>query len=86
MTTTLLSIRCPIGAKVTLVEGRALVGELADERTTSSAVQSCAVDLQFNGQVMTTRYNSTHVCRRGYFCFLWTPLAPRVVQRSRLRL
>lgn len=34
-----------------MVEARALVGELADERTTSSALQNFAVDLQFNGQV-----------------------------------
>lgn len=34
-----------------MVEGRALVGELADERTTSSALYNFAVDLQFNSQV-----------------------------------
>ncbi|CAM9319214.1 unnamed protein product, partial [Hapterophycus canaliculatus] len=37
-------------AQVTIVEGRALVGELADERTTSSALKNFAVDLQFNSQ------------------------------------
>ncbi|CAM9246103.1 unnamed protein product, partial [Ectocarpus sp. 6 AP-2014] len=38
------------GAKVTVVEGRALVGELANERTTSSALYNFSVDLQFNAQ------------------------------------
>ncbi|CAM9227937.1 unnamed protein product, partial [Ectocarpus sp. 8 AP-2014] len=37
-------------AKVTVVEGRALVGELANERTTSSALYNFSVDLQFNAQ------------------------------------
>lgn len=35
-----------------MVEGRALVGELADERTTASALHNFAVDLQFNSQVI----------------------------------
>lgn len=38
--------------QVTVVGGRALVGELADERTTSSALYNFSVDLQFNSQVM----------------------------------
>ncbi|CAM9178960.1 unnamed protein product [Ectocarpus fasciculatus] len=37
-------------AKVAVVEGRALVGELANERTTSSALHNFSVDLQFNAQ------------------------------------
>ncbi|CBN74807.1 conserved unknown protein [Ectocarpus siliculosus] len=37
-------------AKVTVVEGRALVGELANERTTSSTLYNFSVDLQFNAQ------------------------------------
>ncbi|CAM9179575.1 unnamed protein product, partial [Laminaria digitata] len=36
--------------KVTVVEGRALVGELVDERTTASALHNFSVDLQFNAQ------------------------------------
>lgn len=35
-----------------MVAGRALVGELADERTTSSALYNFSVDVQFNSQVI----------------------------------
>ncbi|CAB1102132.1 unnamed protein product [Ectocarpus sp. CCAP 1310/34] len=47
--------------KVTVVEGRALVGELANERTTSSALYNFSVDLQFNAQRARTR-NEVRCC------------------------
>ncbi|CAM9697417.1 unnamed protein product [Pylaiella littoralis] len=47
--------------KVTVVEGRAFVGELVDERTTSSALYNFSVDLQFNSQRARTR-NEVRCC------------------------
>ncbi|CAM9489919.1 unnamed protein product [Ectocarpus sp. 4 AP-2014] len=47
--------------KVTVVEGRALVGELANERTTSSALYNFSIDLQFNAQRARTR-NEVRCC------------------------
>ncbi|CAM9711049.1 unnamed protein product, partial [Ectocarpus sp. 8 AP-2014] len=47
--------------KVTVVEGRALVGELANERTTSSTLYNFSVDLQFNAQRARTR-NEVRCC------------------------
>eukprot|EP00752_Nemacystus_decipiens_P004496 g4105.t1 len=47
--------------KVNVVEGRALVGELVDERTTTSALYNFSVDLQFNSQRARTR-NEVRCC------------------------
>lgn len=69
--------------QVTVVEGRALVGELANERTTSSALYNFSVDLQFNAQVISSVCLAACLLSvRPYVClqnaFMYRTVFPRL--------